>query len=332
MARPRTPNAIVQRFLHTIQALELSRDPVGIAFSGGPDSLALAICAAEAKRAQHLHPTLLHIDHQTRPSSSSEAEHARDLATSLNLPFQARRIAERTPHTEDALRAGRYNALAAMVADLGSTLLLTGHHADDQAETVLLNLIRGTGPQGAIGMRSIRPLPNHPPITLLRPFLAERRTDLATLVASRNLVPVSDPSNTDPVYRRNLIRHQVLPLLEEVVPGAASHLATFAGLLADDNTALDQIASEALGDLASREILPLSIIASQPPAIASRILRLWVHAGAGLILSHERTVALLTLAAVGRGGAVIEIGEGIAVSRVGRTLKMHTTFAANDGD
>ena len=334
MSRERTPQAVVQRFVRTLHRLELTSRRVAIAFSAGPDSTALAICCAEAKRAVHLDPVLIHIDHNIRATSASEAEQAVHIANSLGLPIESAALTHRAEASEATLREDRYSFLHHLSNQAGADVLFTGHHADDQAETLLLNLVRGTGIKGARAMREARSLGLDGPvggIVLVRPLLFERRADLHALVKAAGIEPVTDDSNTDTAFRRNLIRHQVLPLLEETSPGATERLAHFSSLLADDARFLDGLAATTLGLDAYATSLLLEPLRIQPVPLRSRMVRAWVHEQTGILLSFERTVAIDDLAMHGSGGSTIQLGDHWAVTRVGPALKIHQRIEVNDG-
>jgi len=181
--------------------------PVDCAVSGGPDSLALLVLAIEAG----LEVTAWHVDHGLRSTSSAEGRTVVEVAGRLGA--QARRVVAQVdegPNLEARARDARRAALPPGV--------LTGHTADDQAETVLMNLLRGSGVPGAAGIGD----------THRRPLLALRRSETWALCADRGLEVVCDPMNADPRFTRNRIRHEVLPLLAEVarrdpVPLLARH-------------------------------------------------------------------------------------------------------------
>src|SRR3954453_66369 len=158
MTRERRPDAVVQRFLRTMHRLDLAGTKIGVAFSAGPDSCALAICSAEARQAIGLVPTLLHIDHNQRSDSRVEHERADVIAAALQLPIRHHRLDLKPGQSEDVLRRERYSALTRLMRESDCAVLMTGHHADDQAETLLLNLVRGAGLTGAGAMREMRPL------------------------------------------------------------------------------------------------------------------------------------------------------------------------------
>jgi tRNA(Ile)-lysidine synthase len=192
--------------------------------SGGPDSLALLVLAVEAG----CRVTAVHVDHALRPGSAGEAVVVREAARRYGAAFRGERVVVRPgPNLEARARAARRSVLPPSFA--------TGHTADDQAETVVLNLLRGAGSDGLSGMRAGR---SHP-------LLALRRRETVALCEQAGLDPVRDPTNDDPSHLRNRVRHEVLPLLSalagrDLVPV----LTRQASLLAEEVELLEVLAEE----------------------------------------------------------------------------------------
>ncbi|HEU0115170.1 MAG TPA: tRNA lysidine(34) synthetase TilS, partial [Thermomicrobiales bacterium] len=237
-------------------ALAAARLVVG--FSGGTDSLALALALRRIAGRAELDIVLAHIDHRQRPTSGEEAARARSLAREIGLPFFARHIPEdaverhRGVGREEAMRRERYRALAAIAREHGAGALALAHQADDQAETVLLHLLRGAGLSGAAAMAewSERPIPwwsaaDEPAIAVMlwRPLLAERRATLRAYLAGAGLEPIEDPSNGDLAFRRNAIRRDLLPALQRIAPGASEALARHAAIAAEEDATLTMLAA-----------------------------------------------------------------------------------------
>jgi tRNA(Ile)-lysidine synthase len=220
-------------------------DGVAVAVSGGADSLALlhALRALTGPRGWRL--AVLTVDHGLRPGSAADASFVADHAKALGLPARVRTLgpADLEPHRkagpEGAARAARYAALWTAADKLGCAWLATGHTLDDQAETVLLQLLRGAGPDGLAGMavRGGR---------LLRPLLGTRRAETRACCAAIGLAWREDPTNAGDEPLRNRVRHHLLPLLEELRPGATQTLARTAALAADERAWLDPVVAEAL--------------------------------------------------------------------------------------
>lgn len=258
---------------------------VACAFSGGPDSTALVALAVR----HGLDTVAHHVDHRLRPESAAEADTAERIAAALGVPF-VRHSVEVTPgpNLEARARAARRGALPEGA--------LTGHTADDQAETVLLRLLRGSGGGGLSG---IEPGPAHP-------ILALRRSETEAVCSELGLEPVRDASNASPAMWRNRVRHELLPLANDIAGRDLSPiLARTAALLRDDGAILDELA-------AGVDATDAVAIAGAPPAIARRALRRWltVDGYPPDAASVERVLA------VARGEAVAcELSDGRRVER-----------------
>jgi tRNA(Ile)-lysidine synthase len=242
-------------------------DRVAVAVSGGADSLALlhALRALAGPRGWRL--AVLSVDHGLRPGSAADAAFVADHAKALGLPARVLTLApaDLEPHRgagpEAAARAARYGALWPAADELGCAWLATGHTLDDQAETVLLQLLRGAGPDGLAGMavRTGR---------LLRPLLGIRRAETRAACTAIGLAWREDPTNADDAPLRNRVRTQLLPLLEDLRPGATKTLARTAALAADERAWLDPLVAEALAARLDPEAL-----AALPVALARRVVR-----------------------------------------------------------
>lgn len=190
-----------------------------IACSGGVDSMALTIALASATT----HLAIAHIIHDMRPRSEALASRdaAKDLATRLDLPFFEHEIAAKAKgHNYEArARTLRYAALDSIAKEHACPFIATAHHADDQLETVLMRLLRGSGPEGMAGLLPFRTL-NH--CSLLRPMLAVTRDDAITLCRATHTDWVEDITNKDESHLRSALRHRVVPLLKELEPKASA--------------------------------------------------------------------------------------------------------------
>lgn len=307
-----------------------------VAFSGGRDSLALAVALRHVRATLDVDPHLVHVDHRLRPTSGADATRAGALAESLEMPFAIVTV-PLSPRqifpgvgVEEAARRARYALLGQAAHEHGAAAVVTAHHQEDQAETVLLHLLRGGGVHGAAGMAEWGPLPTQDvpsqvsDVLLWRPFLQERRDDLAALVQCANLTPIEDPSNADTTLRRNLLRLRILPVLQEGYPGAAAALARYASLAAEDDQALDTLAGAALPDTLDDEgNFTGAVLRCRPLALQRRIVRKWLLQYSGsAAFSADRTEAVRRLALAGRGGAVVELGEGWLARRVGGVVRL----------
>ena len=222
---------------------------VDCAVSGGADSVALLVLAC----ASGLQVTAWHVDHGLRDNSHTEATLVRELAAQLGAHFESRTVVvDSAANVEAHAREARYAVLPAGV--------LTGHTADDQAETILINLLRGSGTRGLAGMQP----------TMQRPLLQLRRSETQGLCDELGITYFRDPSNDDDRFQRNRIRHEVLPLLEslskrDVVPV----LNRQADLLRDDDDLLNELA-------AALDPTDALALAQAPISLSRRAIRAWL--------------------------------------------------------
>jgi tRNA(Ile)-lysidine synthase len=288
-----------------------------LAVSGGPDSMALLHAAARLVEtdARGWHLTVAHLDHGLRDDSPDDATFVTRAADALGLPWELRRtdvaaLARAEGRSiEDAGREARYRFLEEAAPE--GALIATAHTADDSAETVILNLMRGSGLSGARGIPARRG-------RVVRPLVLQRRETLRALLDAAGMVYRLDPSNEDPAYLRNRVRGEVLPLLEQLRPGAVDRIGQFARLAADDDTLLDELAA---AELARRTGPEGEIDWHDPPGatLARRILRIALGAPAA---SAERVEALLEAAGGDRGGVRIQLGGGRVASVKGRVIRI----------
>ena len=211
-----------------------------VAFSGGLDSTVLLHALVEA-RARHGVPLVaVHCQHGLHPAAGEWEAHCERVAASLGVPFVARRLAiagHAGRGLEAAAREARYAALLALVAD-GDTVL-SAHHEDDQAETLLLNLLRGSGAGGVAGIGAVLAFGSG---RLCRPLLDVPRRELLRYARDAHLDWVDDPSNADMRFDRNWLRHEIMPRLEAHWPGAAARLRRSAGLASEASELLNELA------------------------------------------------------------------------------------------
>lgn len=250
-----------------------------VAFSGGPDSTALLHALAQLPEARARGLRALHVDHGLHPDSARWAEHSRQFCATLGLHCEVLRVQVETTHGEGLEAAARHARYAAFAASLrAGEILLVAHHRDDQAETVLLKLLRGAGPEGLGGMRERRPLGTG---TLWRPLLhVITRAQLHDYIAAHALPCIDDPSNADTRLARNHLRHAILPRLTAHWPQAVDsilHSATLSRAAADTLRAQWLAAFDTLHDPASGSLAATGWLAL-PPALRHPLLDHWLHA------------------------------------------------------
>uniref|UniRef100_A0A831TI62 tRNA(Ile)-lysidine synthase n=1 Tax=Thermorudis peleae TaxID=1382356 RepID=A0A831TI62_9BACT len=308
-----------------------SGDTVVAGFSAGPDSLALLWGLATLERqGRGPHVVALHVDHQLRPDSARDAERALALGSDIGVSVEVEQVDVAawpeypSEGTEAAARAARYAALGRLARRHGTSWVAVAHTRDDQAETVLLRLLRGASLEGLAGMRPItrRRVRLDPAghdvieLTILRPLLGLRREAVTACLAALGLTPVEDPTNWQLEYRRNRLRHQVMPLLEQISPGATEVIARVAEVLQDDAACLEAEAVQQAAILVRHEGTVARVdragLASLPLAIQRRVLIAAVLRASDeqLVPTFERLEALRTGAERGRVGTRIELGRG----------------------
>lgn len=224
---------------------------IAIACSGGLDSMAL-LRLAHAWAAEHdvaLHA--FHVHHGLSPNADAWLAHCRHACAALGVAFDSRHVevVKGKDGTEAAARKLRYRALGEMCLAHGAQLLLTAHHLDDQAETVLLQLLRGSGPAGLSGMDAANRAPGllgDPNLVMARPLLALSRAQLEDYARVEGLAWVEDESNSDPRYARNALRHGVMPALATSFPGYQYRLARGAAHVQAAQRILDEVAEQDL--------------------------------------------------------------------------------------
>lgn len=215
-----------------------------VGISGGPDSLALLYVLARVVGPERL--IAAHLHHGLRLEADEDLLFVVKTAVSWHIPIVVGKVdvpalAQANGWSiEEAARHARYRFLAETAVQESTPFVAVAHHADDQAETVLLHLIRGSGLAGLRGMLPVSPLPGAPELTLLRPLLAISRQDIETYCAAHRLQPVYDQSNSDTTYLRNRIRHELLPLLTQYNPQINHHLQQLAAITAADYALLEE--------------------------------------------------------------------------------------------
>jgi tRNA(Ile)-lysidine synthase len=237
---------------------------LGLAVSGGPDSLAMLLLAAAALPGRIAAAT---VDHGLRAESADEAEMVAEVCAALGVPHDTLRVTLDPGNLQASARAARYVALAGWLDDAGLAALASAHHADDQAETLLMRLGRGSGVAGLAGVRA-RGLVPGTEFPLLRPLLGWRRAELREVVTGAGLVAADDPSNRDIRFDRARLRMDIATA-DWIDPAA---LALSAAHLADADAALDWAARREWVECVSQIPLGLAYRPAAPKAVALRVL------------------------------------------------------------
>jgi tRNA(Ile)-lysidine synthase len=273
-------------------------DRVLAALSGGPDSSALVAALAALRHSGAIAEVrALHVDHGLRPGSAADADACQALCDRLGVPLERARVAVGAGNLQAEARRSRYRALRAVARRVGATRIATGHTRTDQAETVLLHLLRGSGARGLSGIPPRRG-------TVVRPLVDRSRAEVLAFLRAEGLPWLEDPTNRSPRFLRNRVRSEVMPLLGRMGPGLERALARAADLLRDDERALERRAREALPPEGARA--EARRLRSEPLAVRRRaVRRLWRQARgrrAGLSAGHVE--AVLGLLRRGRPGRI----------------------------
>ena len=298
--------------------------PLVLAVSGGTDSTALCLILAELREEFGLVLHVAHFDHRARPrAAAADAAFVAELANHISAPVRIGR-ANAAPKSEDDARNARYEFLRRVANEFGATAIATGHTRDDQAETVLLHLTRGSGLAGLAGMRPERD-------GIVRPLLTLARADTVAMCAAAGITPREDPTNRSLRFARNRIRHRVLPELAKLNPeitSAIARLAEAAAAVADisaDHTAviLDAATSQE-GPETDQETVALDRLPSHPDARADAM-ALWWERRTGRQLAARHRAALAQLAASTEGSRSLDLPGG-------RALREYTTLRIAPSD
>jgi tRNA(Ile)-lysidine synthase len=284
--------------------------PLVLGVSGGADSTALCLILLELREEFGLVLHVAHFDHRARPrSAAADAAFVAELANHVGATLRVGR-AGTAPKNEDDARTARYDFLRRVASELGATAIATGHTRDDQAETVLLHLTRGTGLAGLAGMRPERG-------GIVRPLLTLSRADTVALCAAAGITPREDPTNRSLRFARNRIRHRVLPELAKLNPEVTTAIAR----LADAAARVADIAADhavATLDVASHEdAVALGRLPSHGDARADA-LALWWERRTGERLSARQRSALARLAASTDGSRSLDLPGGRALREYAR--------------
>jgi tRNA(Ile)-lysidine synthase len=286
-------------------------DAVLVGLSAGPDSTALVAALAALRDAGEVGPVhALHVDHGLRPGADEDAACAAEACARLGVPFSRARVKVGPGNVQAAARRARYAALRAEAARVGAAFVATGHTRTDQAETVLLRLLRGSGARGLSGIPPRRG-------DVVRPLIDRSRAEGLRWLADAGLRWRDDPTNATPRYARNRVRLSLWPAVLALAPAAERALARAADLARDDERALAARARALAGADVAVELAPL---AAEPLAVRRRVVRrLWRNATgrtAGLEAAHVE--AVLAIARRERPGRAALPGGIVARARYGR--------------
>ncbi len=310
---------VYKKFKQTVTRHDLigPGDRVLVAFSGGQDSAALLDLLLRLRKEISIDIGLAHFNHKLRPSADADEACARAVARKYRLAIvtgsrNVRLFAGRRKlNLEEAARELRYEFLKKALRRTGATKIATGHTLTDQAETVLMHLFRGTGPQGLGG---IAPKPD---AVLIRPLLDLERREIAAYLSRRGIPFRSDETNLDRRYLRNRIRLDVLPNLEAVEPAVVRHLGRLAMIMRDEERLLERVTATAWHELHrledGRPALDASGLGVLPPALSRRVVRKFLSELRGDLrgISYEDVESILRL----KNGKEKPIRKGLVLRR-----------------
>jgi tRNA(Ile)-lysidine synthase len=312
--------------LESVRALAAEYDmlPAGgtvlCAVSGGADSMCLLHLLWSEGETGGWTVAAAHYNHHLRGEDSDrDAAFVRDWCRERNIPVYlgqgdvAAEAEQRGQGIEETARQLRYAFLTETAEKIGACRVATAHTADDNGETLLLHLVRGTGLQGLTGIPPRRG-------DLVRPLLTTSRAEIEDYLAAHDIPHVEDATNADPAYRRNFLRHQVMPLLREINPNLTMSLSATAQSLRTDNDYLNAQAARAFAGIQRGPegvVISNRVLAGLPPALAFRVIqRMAEAAGSGVVLSRVHRESVLRLAQGSASTGQLDLPGGLTALRV----------------
>jgi tRNA(Ile)-lysidine synthase len=279
---------VLEKVRSTIESHRMLRpgDKVLAGVSGGPDSLALLAALVALREPLKFTLRAAYVDHGLRPAAARrEAKRVQEAGKRWNVPvlvLKASLRREKGESVESAARRVRYNLLGSAAKKWGANKIALGHTADDQAETVLMWLLRGSGMAGLSGIPPVRPMNGKPSPRIIRPLIGLTRAEGKELLKSHGIRPLTDESNASTKFLRNRIRHELLPLLERHYnPAIRRSLVQLSDLLREDLSWLDGMAKEAFSEGArsgkDNVRLDLRYLVAAPSGLRRALLRLAVE-------------------------------------------------------
>lgn len=301
--------ALEQLVLKSLEKLGVENGSrVGVAVSGGVDSMTLLHCLCNLRAQMNILITVYHMEHGIRAESESDMRFVMAQCEKLNVPCVVGRAdvptlaAQRRVSIETAAREARYSFLDAQNEDF----IATAHQMDDMAETVLMNLLRGSGLAGLCGIPARRG-------KYIRPLLGVSRRQIEAHAKQHGIEYVHDATNDDTGYTRNFVRRELLPRMTRVNRSAAANIARTASMLAEDEAALMELAqrSGCIERGESGAMVDIEKLMTQMPAVQKRVLRLAVREHCGLTdIENVHVDAMLNIIKKGENGKRVDIGGG----------------------
>ena len=306
-----------------------------VGVSGGPDSTALLVILSRLSPKVGIDITAAHFDHmlRTRREAEDDVRFVTLIAAALGVPLvtgaaDVRASARRHHHSlEDTARRLRYAFLGEHALSSGASCVSVGHTLDDQAETVLLHLIRGTGLEGLAGMRARAPWPFGAGPDLARPLLGQRRRDTERYCRELGIEPRADPTNDLPIGARNRVRGELMPVLRRFNPRIEGSIARLAAAAASESGYLDELARSYFPEIASITSNAVSIsrrhLLATHPAMARRLIRLALEQARGAARDVEAIHVEALLDALQQPPGSYSLPTGLTATANHRSLIIH---------
>lgn len=320
--------ALIEKTLKTIRHYDMVRkgDRVVAAVSGGPDSVFMLFALDHLMKKVGIELAVAHLDHGLRGAESErDARFVEDLARGLGLVYLGARVdlkgrKEKGLSTEESGRAARYAFFRECARNLGANTIATGHTIDDQAETVLMRLIRGSSLKGAAGIPPVRE--DGSSLRVIRPLIELGKNEITRFLDDNGIAYRIDATNRDAVYFRNLTRHEIIPFLERYNPRLKTALSNFAAHLREDLSFINKEKEKRSAGIVSRRggsvMLDLKEVIIQPRALVKEIVRDALEsAGADLKkLSYKHWKEIEAFIRFKRGEGSLDLPGGVRMTRL----------------
>jgi tRNA(Ile)-lysidine synthase len=301
-----------------------------LAVSGGQDSMALLVLLQELQRLHHWPLTIWHGDHGWHPESAVIAADLTSWCQQRDLPIQVDQAPQGSTTSEASARQWRYFQLQQRAEQLGADVV-TGHTASDRAETLLLQLARGTDLAGLSALRPVRPLSNNTPdgAQLRRPLLGFSRTDTAAVCRDLQVPIWEDPSNESPAFARNRIRAEVLPVLEQLHPGSSQRMAELAERTSQLQDTQQELSQLALEPLRTSTGLDRRRLGALQPSTRRQLLAVWLVEQGVPGLNAALLQQLTDRLALGGAGGGCDLAGGWRLQWQGDNLSLQPPAAGH---
>ena len=306
------------------------RQPLLLAVSGGQDSMALLVLLQELQRLHHWPLNIWHGDHGWHPGSAVIAADLKSWCQQRDLPVQVDQAPQGSTASEASARQWRYSQLQQRAEQLGADVV-TGHTASDRAETLLLQLARGTDLAGLAALRPVRPLCNNSPngAQLRRPLLGFSRADTAAMCRDLQVPIWEDPSNESPAFARNRIRAEVLPVLEQLHPGSSQRMAELAERTSQLRDTQQELSQLALEPLRTSTGLDRRRLGALQPSTRRQLLAVWLVEQGVSGLNAALLQQLTDRLALGGAGGGCDLAGGWRLQWQGESLSLQPPAAGH---